>query len=121
MTHRLAHLGGVEAVLSAAADSLRAAAGLIDAAPGTPLPRAAGRVRAVVEAAATEVLERVGRACGAAPLGHDRAHARQVADLTVYLRQSHAEADLAELGARVVADSDPDNVWDLEQLQPVRR
>ena len=43
-------------------------------------------------------LERVGRALGAGPLGHDAGHARQVADLTVYLRQHHAERDLEQLG-----------------------
>ncbi len=44
------------------------------------------------------------RAVGAGPLSHDEAHGRRVADLTVYLRQHHAERDLAELGA-LVADS----------------
>jgi hypothetical protein len=42
---------------------------------------------------------RVGRALGAGPLAHDEAHGRRVADLTVYLRQHHAERDLARLGA----------------------
>jgi len=46
-----------------------------------------------------EVMARVGRALGAGPLCHDEAHARRVADLTVYLRQHHAERNLAELGA----------------------
>ncbi len=58
-------------------------------------------VRAAVERSATETLERVGRALGAGPLCHDRAHARRVADLTVYLRQSHAESDLEALGRLV--------------------
>jgi hypothetical protein len=48
-------------------------------------------------------MHRVGHALGAGPLGHDEAHSRRVADLTVYLRQHHAERDLAELGA-LVAD-----------------
>jgi hypothetical protein len=39
-----------------------------------------------------------------AQLGEEEAHGRRVADLTVYLRQHHAERDLAELGA-LVADS----------------
>ena len=74
----------------------------IDADPGDrgkAGPGRALRVRALVESAATEVLGRVGRALGAGPLGHDAAHARTVADLTVYLRQHHAERDLAALGA----------------------
>ena len=47
-------------------------------------------------------LGRVGRALGAGPLCHDETHSRTVADLTVYLRQHHAERDLAALGALVV-------------------
>jgi hypothetical protein len=81
--HLLAHLGGVEAALGAAADSLLAAAAVIDADPTRRLPRLAARVRAAVEAAATEVLDRVGRAGGAEPRGHDARHAKRVADLTV--------------------------------------
>ena len=59
-----------------------------------------------MEAAATEVMSRVGRALGAGPLCHDEAHARRVADLTVYLRQHHAERDLAQLGT-LVAERGP--------------
>jgi hypothetical protein len=62
------------------------------------------RVRALAEKGCTEVLDHVGRATGAGPLCHDERHARAVADLTVYLRQHHAEADLAELGRLVTAD-----------------
>jgi hypothetical protein len=40
-------------------------------------------------------------AVGAGPLSHDEAHSRAVADLTVYLRQHHAEGDLARLGELV--------------------
>jgi hypothetical protein len=35
---------------------------------------------------------------GPGPLCSDDVHARRVADLTIYLRQSHAERDLADLG-----------------------
>ena len=49
------------------------------------------RVRTLTEAVATDVLARTGRALGAGPLSHDEAHSRAVADLTVYLRQHHAE------------------------------
>lgn len=99
--HALAHLGAVTSALSAARTSLSAAAHAIDADPrdtaGDGRVRAR-TVRAVVEQAATETLDRVGRALGAGPLCGDSAHARRVADLTVYLRQSHAERDLAALG-----------------------
>jgi hypothetical protein len=100
--HALAHLGAVDIALGTARAALREAAIQIDADPadvGKAGPGRALRVRALVESAATEVLGRVGRALGAGPLGHDAAHARTVADLTVYLRQHHAERDLAALGA----------------------
>ena len=57
------------------------------------------RVRALADAVAAEVMNRVGRALGAGPLCLDEAHSRRVADLTVYVRQHHAERSLAELGA----------------------
>ncbi len=104
--HALAHLGAVDAALTAAAAGLREAAAEIDADPsdtaGTAQVRAV-RARAFVESACDEVLHRVGRATGAGPLGGNAAHSRRVADLTVYLRQSHAERDLAELG-QLLAD-----------------
>ncbi|HEY1001447.1 MAG TPA: acyl-CoA dehydrogenase [Streptosporangiaceae bacterium] len=102
--HALAHLGAIDIALHTTRDALEQAATEIDA---DPADRKAGgwrralRVRALVEATATEVMQRVGRALGAGPLCHDEAHSRRVADLTVYLRQHHAERDLAELGALV--------------------
>jgi hypothetical protein len=99
--HGLAHLGGVEVALASAEAMLDAAAAGIDADPRNHRGGARLRamtVRAHVEHAATETLERVGRALGAGPLCHDRGHARRVADLTVYLRQSHAEGDLEAIG-----------------------
>ncbi len=102
--HALAHLGAVDIALHTASTVLDVAAAGIDADPddgsGGGRLRAL-RVRAFTEAAATEVMQRVGRALGAGPLCHDEAHARRVADLTVYLRQHHAERNLAELGALV--------------------
>ncbi len=107
--HALAHLGAVDIALHTARATLDAAAAEIDADPddlqGGGRLRAL-RVRALIEAVATEVMHRVGRALGAGPLTHDEAHSRRVADLTVYLRQHHAERDLAGLGA-LVADSGP--------------
>lgn len=99
-SHRLAHLGAVDASLFAAECVLDSAADDLDR---TRLDcRAAQirarRVRAVVESSAAEVLDRVGRALGAGPLCSDAAHAQLAADLTVYLRESHADHDLADLG-----------------------
>jgi alkylation response protein AidB-like acyl-CoA dehydrogenase len=104
--HALAHLGAVDIALRTARDALGRAAADIDADPrdlhGAGALRAL-RVRALTEAAATDVLARTGRALGAGPLSHDEAHSRAVADLTVYLRQHHAERDLARIGELVAA------------------
>ena len=104
--HALAHLGAVDLALHTAKTALDVAAAEIDADPedrqGGGRLRAL-RVRALVEAAATEVMGRVGRALGAGPLCRDEAHSRRVADLTVYLRQHHAERDLAQLGSLVAS------------------
>ena len=105
--HGTAHLGAVDAALAGARWTLQAAAGEVDAQPDD---RAAAtvramRVRAVVESAAALTVDRVGRALGATPLATDAGHTVAVADLLVYLRQSHAERDLAALG-RLVADTE---------------
>ena len=42
--------------------------------------------------------QRTARALGPAPLCQDAQHAKRVADLTIYVRQSHAERDLERLG-----------------------
>ncbi|HME65815.1 MAG TPA: acyl-CoA dehydrogenase [Streptosporangiaceae bacterium] len=102
--HALAHLGAVDIALHTAGTVLDVAATDIDADPDDGSgsgPLRTLRVRAFVEAISTEVMQRVGRALGAGPLCHDGAHARRVADLTVYLRQHHAERNLAELGVLV--------------------
>ena len=104
--HALAHLGAVDIALSTAKTMLDNAAADIDADPDDRMNGGrlrALRVRALVEATCTEVMNRVGRALGAGPLCHDEAHSRRVADLTVYIRQHHAERNLAELGT-LVAD-----------------
>lgn len=102
--HRDAHFGAVDVLLNAAAAVLGEAAAEIDADPADTSGGARVRtlrVRAFVESVCAEVLARVGRATGAGPLCHDARHARAAADLAVYIRQHHAERDLAELGALV--------------------
>ena len=94
------HLGGADAALYAAACTLREAACVVD----DPGDRSrdevtARRARAVVRAACDDVLGRVARAAGPAPLTFEEEHARRVADLSVYICQDHAERDLAALGA----------------------
>ena len=52
----------------------------------------------MVETAVDEAITRTARALGPAPLCEDAQHAKRVADLTIYVRQSHAERDLERLG-----------------------
>ncbi|WP_018658110.1 hypothetical protein [Actinomadura flavalba] len=102
--HALAHLGAVDLALRSARTALDEAADQIDADPldrkGEAAVRAL-RVRALVARVCADVPDRVGRALGAGPLAHDAAHGRRVADLAVYVRQHHAERDLAALGEQV--------------------
>jgi alkylation response protein AidB-like acyl-CoA dehydrogenase len=100
--HALAHLGAVDSALQGAAEVLRASALAIDAAPLDDAELLARRARAVVEHAAEQVIQHVGRALGAGPYCRDRQFARLIADLPVFLRQSHAERDLAALGQKLI-------------------
>jgi alkylation response protein AidB-like acyl-CoA dehydrogenase len=102
--YSLAHLGAVDAAVAAGDAILASAAAQIDADPFDHAETAellARRVRTVVEHAADEAITRTGRALGPGPLCQDGRHAQRVADLTIYIRQSHAERDLAELGQLV--------------------
>ncbi|WP_285509939.1 acyl-CoA dehydrogenase family protein [Actinokineospora sp. NBRC 105648] len=101
--HQFAHIGAVDALLATGQAVLDEAARQVDAGPGEPAEQLALRVRAAVERVATEVLDRVGRATGAGPLSLTAEHGTRVADLQVYLRQSHAERDLARLGELAAA------------------
>jgi alkylation response protein AidB-like acyl-CoA dehydrogenase len=99
--HALAHLGAVDAALAAAEAIMTVTATQIDADPFDHAGVAemlARRCRAVVEHAVEETISRSGRALGPGPLCQDARHAQRVADLSIYVRQSHAERDLAKLG-----------------------
>lgn len=99
--HASAHLGAVDAALAAADAMLGAAAAHVDADPHNATGTAelwARRTRALAETAVEQAITRTGRALGPGPLAQDEFHARAVADLTMYVRQSHAERDLAALG-----------------------
>ncbi|PWE44508.1 acyl-CoA dehydrogenase [Pseudomonas prosekii] len=100
--HALAHLGAVDSALHAAAEVLRVSALAIDAQPTANAELLARRARAVVENSAEQVIQHVGRALGAGPYCKDRQFAQLIADLPVFLRQSHAERDLAALGQAVI-------------------
>ncbi|MDM0114040.1 acyl-CoA dehydrogenase [Variovorax sp. J22R133] len=100
--HRLAHLGAIDVALAGAAALLEQAASAIDAQPKANAETLALRTRLAVEAAAENVLHHAARALGAGPLCRNRRFAQAMADLPVFMRQSHAERDLAALGQRVI-------------------
>ena len=79
------------------------------AVPGTgvsDLGSLALRVRSTVEEAVRVVLDLAPRLTGPAPLCRDADYAHRISDLLVYVRQHHAERDLAALG-RSVLDAGP--------------
>ncbi|MEJ8822744.1 acyl-CoA dehydrogenase [Variovorax humicola] len=100
--HRLAHLGAIDVAMAGAAALLREAAAAIDVDPHANAEALALRTRLAVEAAAGTVMHHAGRALGAGPLCRNARFARAMADLPVFMRQSHAERDLAALGQRMV-------------------
>jgi hypothetical protein len=111
--YRWAHLGTVDAALSSAAAVLRDAAEWIDHNPQGNAMTLALRSRSVTETAVSTVLEATGRALGATPFCRDRWFAQMSADLPVFVRQSHAEHDLAALGRLVARDHDEHDEWSL--------
>ena len=105
--HRLAHLGAIDVALAAGASVLRETAAWIDAHPKQDARCHALRSRLVVEQAANEVMHHAGRAVGAGPMCRNPRFARAMADLPVFLRQSHAERDLAALGQQILDGDTP--------------
>jgi alkylation response protein AidB-like acyl-CoA dehydrogenase len=99
------HAGLTDAALWASAAVLIRAAALIDA--GVAEGRAGQvlglRVRATAASAAEGAIRQAGHALGPAPMAFDEDYARRVADLELYVRQHHAERDLARLGTAVSA------------------
>ena len=104
----LMHLGAIDELVESARRALDEAAALVDAgeATGDAGGLLASRVRATVARAAEEIIARAGHALGPAPLALDAEHAKRVADLELYLRQHHAERDLAALGTALAEDGD---------------
>ncbi|MCY0387383.1 acyl-CoA/acyl-ACP dehydrogenase [Robbsia sp. Bb-Pol-6] len=88
----------LDLALAAAVTLLRESAAAIDAVPQAPAQALAMRVRLEIEALAERVLRAAGRALGAGPLCRDARFAALMTDLPVFLRQSHAERDLAAYG-----------------------
>lgn len=102
----LMHLGRLDVLTHLLDVVLADAARTIDAgaARGADGARLGARVRSAVATIAEEIMTIVGHTLGPGPLVGNEEHARRVADLTVYLRQQHAERDLAALGQLTVAE-----------------
>ena len=101
--HALAHLGAIDLALRALRALLVETAGWLDDHPRESALEPALRLRGAADSTARLVLDHAGRALGAGPLCRDPAVARHFADLPIFLRQSHAERDLAALGEALAA------------------
>jgi hypothetical protein len=102
----LSQLGAVDLALGTARAALAEAADDVDAgrAEGGAGAVLALRVRGVVAGAVELILAAVDHALGPAPLAFEDEHAQRVADLRLYVRQHHAERDLAALGRSLLAE-----------------
>lgn len=99
-SHAIAHLGALQANAWQMRALLQAAGQEIDSDFENVQ---AARVRALslrhlIEQSCTDTMLRFGRAFGPRPLAFDAAVAQRCHELTLYIRQSHAESDLEELG-----------------------
>ena len=102
--HALAHVGELHAALAAGHALLQHTAALVDADRARPAPDvvlAVATVRAAVERAVREVVDRGPRIVGPGPLSRDADLAGALADLALYVRQHHGERDHAALGEQV--------------------
>ncbi len=97
--HRLAHLGAMIATAWSLRALLTQAGHEIDREPTDPAAgeRRARALRWTVERSVTDVIDRFGRALGPRPQTDSTAVAHRIADLQLYVRQHHAERELAVL------------------------
>lgn len=100
----LAHYGAAFTRVVGCEALLDRGASIVDSAPAASHRALALMIRYTIERAATEIIDRVGCALGAAPLCLDPAHGRLVADLTVFIRQTHGEADMSRLARDLLSE-----------------
>ena len=96
--HQLAHLGAMTTAVRSADALLDRTVEAVPRAAPDDLPALALAARSGVESAARLVLDLAPRATGPTPLCRDGDRAHRIGDLLVYVRQHHAERDLAALG-----------------------
>jgi alkylation response protein AidB-like acyl-CoA dehydrogenase len=102
------HLGRADVALWAARAVLVETATVFDAGGAASEGLRANRARTLVADAVETAIAEAAHALGPGPLVADEAHARRIADLQVYVRQHHADRDLARIGADVAAG---DTAW----------
>jgi hypothetical protein len=105
--HTRAQFGALEAARWSMQAALNQASLEIDSQPDAlgPARQRAYVVRHLIERTCTEVLDRFGRATGPQLLAFDAGIARRYAELTLYIRQCHAERDLEKILSHSAADS----------------
>jgi alkylation response protein AidB-like acyl-CoA dehydrogenase len=112
---QIAHLqvGQLDLALTASRQALAAAATAVDSARGDD--RSSGlmavRARSMVAQTVDTVIRVADHAMGPAPLAHDAEHAQRISDLRLYVRQHHAERDVADLGGRVLRSVGEGAAW----------
>jgi alkylation response protein AidB-like acyl-CoA dehydrogenase len=98
--HYRTHMGALEACEWALRAILTESGHQIDAGPqdaGGARQRRALIARHLIERTCMDVMDRFGRATGPALLAFDASVAQRYAELTLYIRQCHAERDLAQI------------------------
>ena len=97
------HVGQLDLALATAREALATAARAADGSVvGPSAGLTAARTRSIVAEAVETVIRVADHAMGPGPLATDAEHAQRVSDLRLYVRQHHAERDLADLGRRVL-------------------
>jgi alkylation response protein AidB-like acyl-CoA dehydrogenase len=106
-SHALAHLGALEANAWQLRALLQTAGDEIDKDFDNfhTAKRRALSLRHLIEQCCTDTMLRFGRALGPRPLAFDAAMARRYHELSLYIRQSHAESDLEKLARETPAAS----------------
>lgn len=104
--HQLAHLGALGTAFACTAALFGETAAMVPDLDVYGLGQRALLCRNAVDALVGDVCTRVPRITGPVPASHDAAVAHRLADLPVYIRQHHAERDLAELGRQLLGTSD---------------
>ena len=114
------HIGQLDLALTVARAALAAAATVADGrAAGQggdqtheePPGLVASRTRSVVAESVETVLRVADHAMGPGPLATDAEHVQRVSDLRLYVRQHHAERDVANLGQQVLAVAGQGPPW----------